>query len=480
MKKSYITSIPDHIGAFLKASECFAQLGINITRVSYNKAVDSHKLFVDVEGAPQKLAEADERLKEIGYLGVENDNSGIALLDFSLEDRPGSMAAVLRLIKDYGLNISYMSYQDDGTRFQDCKMGLYFESEDRLKAFIKKARSVCPVRVLDYDHTERVFDNSIFYESFVSDLIKCIGLPDSARSELLLNSNLVMQMLDEKGLSPYRTFESISMVARLLEASRGSGFYPRISRHSITENTEIILIEPPCGSNTAIIKSCGQVLFVDTGYALYKEETERVYRQVLPEYDSIKKTAYITHADLDHCGQLSLFDEVLAGEDTKRCLQLEAEGRDAFRESNPLHKPYIKICKALTLYEPPEPGRIKVLWKSPETIEDPLVHVGTFDLGELHFDAYQGKGGHLKGETVLIDFVHRLVFPGDIYVNVHGQIKEQTEYNSYAPVLMTSVDTDPTLCAAERAALMDIMGPGAWQVFGAHGMKKDMYIDSQD
>ncbi|MBO4894093.1 MAG: hypothetical protein J5562_04165 [Clostridia bacterium] len=35
MKKMYITTMPDHIGAFLKASECFASLGINITRVSY-------------------------------------------------------------------------------------------------------------------------------------------------------------------------------------------------------------------------------------------------------------------------------------------------------------------------------------------------------------------------------------------------------------------------------------------------------------
>lgn len=40
MKKTYVTSMPDHIGAFLKASNCFAALGINITRVSYNKAVD--------------------------------------------------------------------------------------------------------------------------------------------------------------------------------------------------------------------------------------------------------------------------------------------------------------------------------------------------------------------------------------------------------------------------------------------------------
>ena len=46
MKKTYITTMPDHVGAFLKASRCIAALGINITRVSYNKAVDMHTLFI--------------------------------------------------------------------------------------------------------------------------------------------------------------------------------------------------------------------------------------------------------------------------------------------------------------------------------------------------------------------------------------------------------------------------------------------------
>ena len=53
MKKTYITTMPNHIGAFLKASECFASLGVNITRVSYNKAVDSHTLFIDAEGSAE-------------------------------------------------------------------------------------------------------------------------------------------------------------------------------------------------------------------------------------------------------------------------------------------------------------------------------------------------------------------------------------------------------------------------------------------
>ena len=55
MKKTYVTTMPDHIGAFLKASRCFAELNMNITRVSYNKAVDSHTLFIDAEGTAEQL-----------------------------------------------------------------------------------------------------------------------------------------------------------------------------------------------------------------------------------------------------------------------------------------------------------------------------------------------------------------------------------------------------------------------------------------
>ena len=52
-------------------------------------------------------------------------------------------------------------------------------------------------------------------------------------------------------------------------------------------------------------------------------------------------------------------------------------------------------------------------------------------------------------------------------------------YNQYAPVLMTSVDTDPKLCAEERRAIMQRLGAGRWQVFGAHGMKKDYQVQAQ-
>ena len=68
MKKTYVTSMPNNIGAFLKASKCFSALGINITRVSYNKAVDSNTMFLTVEGSEESIAAADKLLADIGYL----------------------------------------------------------------------------------------------------------------------------------------------------------------------------------------------------------------------------------------------------------------------------------------------------------------------------------------------------------------------------------------------------------------------------
>ncbi|MCR5064100.1 MAG: hypothetical protein K6A89_12545 [Treponema sp.] len=473
MKKTYITSMPNHIGAFLKASECFAKLGINITRVSYNKAVDSHTLFIDAEGNEQSLKQADIELEKIGYLQNSKAESSIVLLEFTLSDQPGSVTEILRLINDFQLNISYISSQENGTEYQAFKMGLFVGDEGKFNEFLEKARSLSPVKILDYNHSEKILDNSIFYNSFVSELVQCLGLSENLRDNLLINTNLIMQMLDEKGLSPYKTFESISRFAHLLADSRGNNFQPRISHHKITENTNIILIEPPCGSNTAIIRSAGETLFIDSGYALYKEEMLSLLSKLLPDFDTIKKRIYITHADVDHCGLLPIFDEIYASSKSKECLELEYKGKNAFREQNPLHKPYINICKALTCYMPPEPAKVQAVWHSPENQTEPLVQTGFFDFGELHFEVYEGKGGHLEGETVLIDYTNHLVFSGDIYVNIHGMTKEQTEYNQYAPVLMTSVDTDPALCALERNAIIQRLGMGDWQIFGAHGMKKD-------
>ena len=181
MKKTYITTMPNRIGAFRKASECFAELGINITRVSYNKAIDSHTLFIEVDGDEDQLTKADLRLSEIGYLQKEQKETSIVLLEFHLKDVAGTVTEILTLINDFNFNISYISSQENGSGYQYFKMGLFVDDTEKMTDFIMKAEKLCSVRVIDYNHSEKVYDNSIFYRSFVSSISKMMGLSDEVK-----------------------------------------------------------------------------------------------------------------------------------------------------------------------------------------------------------------------------------------------------------------------------------------------------------
>lgn len=80
---------------------------------------------------------------------------------------------------------------------------------------------LCIARVINYNSSEKVYDNSIFYNTYVMGLSQTMGLSESISQELLVHVNLAMQTLDEKGMSPYRTFDSISKFAEMLGSSKG-------------------------------------------------------------------------------------------------------------------------------------------------------------------------------------------------------------------------------------------------------------------
>ncbi len=463
--------MPNHIGAFLKASKCFYELGINITRVSYNKAVDSHTLFIEVEGEELQLEKASQKLKQIGYLSNGEENSKIILIEFRLEDKPGSVTAVLELISKFNFNISYLSSQENGSGYQQFKMGLYVSDFNSLSQFLSQAEKLCEVKVINYNNTEKVFDNSIFYNSYVDGLVKTMGLDEKKKEELLVNVNLAMQTLDEQGLSPYKTFDSISKFAELLANSKGENFKPRITEHQITDNTKITLIEPDCGSNTAIIESAGERVFVDSGYACYKKEMLNVIKGLVPNFKRQKERLIITHADVDHCGLLNEFDEIVLSQRSAESLEAESNKRAGFRERNNLHLPYVNICKILTEYQAVEQNKLCPKWNR-STLTAPIEQIGFYTVGELNLEVYEGKGGHLSGEIILLDFEHKVAFTGDVFINLNDLTKKQAEYNKYAPILMTSVDTDASLCSKERSAFLQRLGVGEWSIFGGHGQKK--------
>ena len=161
-----------------------------------------------------------------------------------------------------------------------------------------------------------------------------------------------------------------------------------------------------------------------------------IFNQIIPEFSTIKKKILITHADVDHCGLLPIFDEIITNEKTAKCLEKEYNGLDGYREENPLHKPYINICKILTEYKPINSEKVVKLWKSAQTYDKPLTQTGFYNFGELNFEVYEGKGGHLPGEIVLIDYANHIAITGDIYINTHGLTSEQEKYKLIKELLV--------------------------------------------
>ena len=176
MKKTYVTTMPDHVGAFLAASRRIAQLGLNITRVSYNKAVDMHTLFIEAEGTAEQHRQAQLALAEIGCLQTEGQEKSVVLLEFILRDEPGSVTAILELIQSFNFNISYMSSQENGTAYQPFKNGpVCGKTSSRWPSFWRKPKSSARSGSLTTIIPRKNYDNSIFYHSYAMGLTRRNG-----------------------------------------------------------------------------------------------------------------------------------------------------------------------------------------------------------------------------------------------------------------------------------------------------------------
>ena len=450
VKKTYVTRMPDQSGAFLEASRIAASLGANITRVSYNKAVDVHTLFLEVSGNAQQHLALGAALEKIGYLPQKEERSRVLLVCFRLRDVPGAVTPILELIRSYRFNISYISSHEDDSLYQDFKMGLLVEDPENVREFLRSASELCEVRVVDYDGFSKVLDNTVFYLNFSNRLSELLQLNSEQKQALTLDSNRIMQMLEDRGETPYKTFETIGRFAAMLCRYKGAEFRPRVTQREMEGGARLTVIEPPCGSNTTVLESGEALLFVDSGFACYREEMLCVLDRLFPNWKTRPRALLLTHPDIDHCGLVSLFDRVYLAEEARENFLLEIGGKPNFREQKPEHAPYCRLSKLFSGYRPPrEKALIPV--DAPDAM--PLERAGRLEFGGMELAIYRGNGGHSRGELVAVCEKMRLVFSGDIAVNVHGFTPEQAAFNQLAPYLMTGVDTLPSRAREEREAL---------------------------
>ncbi len=470
MIRSFMTSLPDKSGAFLEASSIILRHGGNMRRASYNKAVDAHMLFLDVEADPDALGAIEADMNAAGFLATES-RVKVVLIEIEVPDKPGALIPILTILKEQEVSISYLSSQADGSMTVKLKMGLYIEDPMVIDALLGKLNALCPVRILSYDAGEKKLDNTVFYLTWANEMRQILGLTHQQTLEFITWANLVMQQLDEKGEPHSKTFEYISRFAHYVSQHRGAAYDCRITREKLTPRVHATLLEPPCGSNIAILEDLPTraLLVVDGGFTCYEQETIGILRSLYPDFEARKKDMLLTHSDSDHTGICRHFERIWCTRRTADCFAGEHMGLPCPREENPNMLPYYHLSKLITDYVPPQLTHLCLLDLEPTDDSLPLSEVGRFTFGDLDFTVLQGNGGHVPGETVLLDEKHRIAFTGDDYVNVHDMTAPQREFNRLAPYLARSVNQDSGKYRAILKALKDMLDGEGWMIFPGHG-----------
>lgn len=473
-KQIYITRMPDKPGAFMLASKIIMKNHGNIVRVSYNKAIDVRTLFIDVAAEQEDLDKITKELSSIGYLSDTLKDTQVIVIDVKIKDEPGGVYPVLKILEQYDVNISYMNSYENGTSYQSFKMGLLIENPNMIKLILDDISELYQVNIVNYNNLENTLDNTIFYIRLGNDIQKLLGLSMEKTMEFISEANRTLQMLQEKGENPEKVFGYVKRFAEFVSSHKGDNFNANISKHQISSDLTLHVIEPPCGSNTYIIELKDELVFIDTGFAVYAEEMLKIFHSLFDDFENRKKKIIITHADVDHCGLLSVLHdaEIYLNEKSADSLNRQLKGELDYREQNNFCVGYSKLSRIITNYQPPIPDKFHTIGHDVPKHHEDLLLIDTLKFNDLELEVYEGSGGHLYGEMIFLCKKHHVIFTGDIYVNTKGLSDERVEFNSLAPYLMTSVNTNSEYAKNMRNAVCDLIGNEGrkgFYVCGGHG-----------
>ena len=455
MRENYIAHLPDETGSFEKACLIIAQEGGSIDRVNYNKGIDENTVFLEISGEEEQLERIRSDFLQEGFLGGKEEERHVEMLDLELPNGVGALMPVLKVISRHQVNISFVNYRKRNALIQRIRLGLLIRDREMLQEIIDQLAVFCSVFLVDYEVTEQSVDGTVFYETFAHEMQELLHLTESETEQVLIQSNRIMQMLElDTGNESYlKTFEYIRRFAKFILEHKGDNFRPKVSGFRLDEEMYLHVIEPPCGSNTYVLEYMDELWCIDSGFSCFRQEMLELLRRLFPDFDTRKKSIMITHADVDHTGLMDLFDAAYMNQTCLDNFQMEWQKKPNYREQNVMHQPYILLSKIITGYEPPDLSRCTVVGMKRDS--GLLSRIGTMHFGEKEWLVYEGPGGHVRGETVIACPELKLVFTGDIYVNIKGFSPEQKAFNILAPYLMTRVDEDSPLATATRNLLMD-------------------------
>lgn len=467
-KRTFTTRTPDKPGAFMLACKVIMENGGNITRVSYKRG--GLNLFIEVQATRQQLNAIEKGLTEISYVDYQPRIPIVLVMEVKIRDTPGMLFPVLEIIDKYDVNISYLNSRAENRDYQYFKIGMEVKDPTISKKILDEVSEIYLLNVVQYNGNYDELDYTVEYIRLANTIQKLFSLDDSKIMELMAECRNASALLKERGQDPHIVFDKILQLADFIAYHRDLNFKPRMTTHQITEETTLTVIEPPCGSNTYVLRNDDSLLFVDSGMGIFSDEMITELREMFPAFFSMEKTMLVTHADADHCGLLSVIDDAKIVVNKRTADRLFDMARP-ITDTDAYNYCYARLSRIITDYVTPDKEDIVVIGGEERDHDDYLL-MDKIRFGDVELEIYEGPGVHSKGETVILCRSPKLMFTGDLYSNTKDVTSERAEFNEIAPFIQTDSDAELKKLTDARSKLgriMDEIGRDGMIVCGGYG-----------
>lgn len=447
--------MPDDPGALHRAAEIIKSHGGNIHRVDYDRRIDPHTVFFEVdaqEDAPEKIK---TDLQRIGFLQTNLNTLRFLKFAVYLPDEPGQLFAFLNHTTSVGANIAYLDFDDKGKYPGRLTVSLTLENDQVAQRLLDGLKKHFRIEILEYDATGKKLDDTVFYIRFAQELREIVGeAEDDFLMKLVQDSNHIAQELTNRNIEPKLVFESILGTGRALRLTTEGNFYADVQRVAVDDGVELFCFQPPCGGSVYILRGRGETAMIDTGFGIYHWEIMDMLTHYGLDASQLSRIL-ITHADADHCGGGGYFETpALLHPGSVEVMRASNRAYGSRMEPSILGEVYTKLINLFSGFTPP--STVELLPSEPLRDRGGLPVIAELSIAGLRFEVLESLGGHLHGHVIFLAPEAGLMFTGDCLINFTSFTPDRERFATLAKNLMTTVNVDSELANKERKALMEI------------------------
>ena len=348
--------MPDAPGSLHRAAEIIKKYDGNINRIQYDRRIDPATVFYEVTASDESFEKITRDLAKIGYLQTSLKPLNFLKFCCYLPHKPGALYDFLNFTTSAGANIAFIDFDDKGRHPDRLIVSLNIEQSSVVDQLLDHLKSRYRLEIIEYDTTGKHLDDTVFYVRYAQEIRKLIGeSEEDFLLSFLADTNHIVQELMDRGNDPQKVFESILVTGQTLMATTGDTFSAEVQRFPLTETSNLLCFQLPCGGNIFLINTSDENVMIDTGYGIYHDDVMNMLsRYGFLDEQKISRI-YITHADADHCGASGFFTApVFMHKDTLEIIKKNNRAYGSRSEHSVLEEFYTKMINLFSRFNSPE------------------------------------------------------------------------------------------------------------------------------